>query len=98
MNPRSRVENLIKVGQAWLDGRIIQYKGGTINWTDFTGVDPTFSNLLEWRVKPEKKQITRYIAVFPNGSASAVTTSTHHLADIYPDAKIVTLTGEYEDG
>ena len=54
-----------KVMREWLDGKAIQYKNNNDEWVDIAPYETSWSNSIEYRVKPkEPEDIIKYIATY----------------------------------
>lgn len=54
---REKAKELFPVIHAFMAGKPIQFRDGTLDWTDFEGACPALeADELEWRTKPEKEK------------------------------------------
>lgn len=97
MSYKEEVENRIRVMQAWLNGKAIQYRMKDSSDFDFSAPvpNPSFDERFEWRVKPTKVEM--YVGVYPNGNLTQVDVDPEWISKKYPNTKLVKLEGEYTD-
>ena len=66
MDTREQARKLIPLLQAYADGKTLQWRQTSREWLVTEQYPTMWSNLDDWRVKPEPREVVRFLSIFAN--------------------------------
>ena len=64
MDTKEQARKLIPLLQAYVDGKTLQWRQTSREWLVTEQYPTMWSNLDDWRVKPEPREVVRYVKMF----------------------------------
>ena len=66
MDTKEQARKLIPLLQAYVDGKTLQWRQTSREWLVTEQYPTMWSNLDDWRVKPEPREVVRFLSIFAN--------------------------------